>query len=296
MRHTNRESNPSNPKESSAGRYHRTGEISRVRNFFGNKDCTFRVLSVKQGRNSMFILEQTNLSRDSAQLFTSTAATQEADLVLASKAGDVAAFEELVTRYDRKLLRVAQHIVHNFEDAQDVIQEAFLKAFQKLGDFRGDSKFSTWLFRIVVNQSLMELRKQRTKQRATTESLVITDEEDQLPIDFSDWRPNPEAQYETSELRELLASALRGIGPNLRVVFVLHDIEGHSLQETAETLGLSVAAVKTRSLRARLKLRERLSPHFRIKGNQKARKKADQRSASNFWPSSLDIVSAAATG
>jgi RNA polymerase sigma-70 factor (ECF subfamily) len=142
----------------------------------------------------------------------------------------------------------------------------------------------------------MELRKQRTKQRATTEPLVITNEEGQQPIDFSDWRPNPEAQYETSELRELLASALRGIGPNLRVVFVLHDIEGHSLQETAETLGLSVAAVKTRSLRARLKLRERLSPHFRIKGNQKARSKAGQRLASNLWPSSLEIASAAAMG
>jgi len=244
----------------------------------------------------MFILEQTNLSRDSAQLFTPTPATPESDLVLASKAGNVAAFEELVTRYDRKLLRVAQHIVHNFEDAQDVVQEAFLKAFQKLGDFRGDSKFSTWLFRIVVNQSLMELRKQRSKQRATTEYSINADEEDQLPIDFSDWRPNPEAQYETSELREVLASALRGIGPNLSVVFVLHDIEGHSLQETAETLGLSVAAVKTRSLRARLRLRERLSPHFRIKGNQKARKKADQESASNFCPPLLEIARAAATG
>src|SRR5258708_8909190 len=161
------------------------GEISRVGNFFGNKDCSFRVLSVKQGRNSMFILEQTNLTRGSAQLFTPTPATEEADLVLASKAGNVAAFEELVTRYDRKLLRVAQHIIHNFEDAQDVVQEAFLKAFQKLGDFRGDSKFSTWLFRIVVNQSLMELRKQRTKHRAAEHS-INTEEDDKLPIDFSD--------------------------------------------------------------------------------------------------------------
>ena len=244
----------------------------------------------------MFILEQTNTGRDSAQLFTSTPATEEADLVLASQAGDVAAFEELVNRYDRRLLRVAQHIVHNLEDAQDVVQEAFLKAFQKLGDFRGDSKFSTWLFRIVVNQSLMELRKQRTKQRSATDSLVMSDEEGQLPMDFSDWRPNPEAEYETSELRELLTSALESIGPNLSVVFVLHDIEGHSLQETAETLGLSVAAVKTRSLRARLKLRERLSPHFKVKGNQKARSKAAQRSASNLWPSSLEIASAAAMG
>lgn len=244
----------------------------------------------------MYIPEQANLSRDSAQLFNPTAATQEADLVLASKAGNVAAFEELVTRYDRKLLRVAQHIIHNFEDAQDVVQEAFLKAFQKLGDFRGDSKFSTWLFRIVVNQSLMELRKQRTKQRAATEYSIDGEEDDRLPVDFSDWRPNPEAEYETTELRELLVSALRSIGPNLRVVFVLRDIEGHSLQETADALGLSVAAVKTRSLRARLKLRERLSQHFRIEGNQKARTKVEQRLIANLCSSSLDIARAAAMG
>ena len=96
---------------------------------------------------------------------------------MASKAGDIAAFEELVTRYDRKLLRIAQNITHNFDDAQEVVQETFLKAFQKLGDFRGDSKFSTWIFRIVVNQSLMGLRKQRTKQRAGTEFSINAEEE-----------------------------------------------------------------------------------------------------------------------
>jgi RNA polymerase sigma-70 factor (ECF subfamily) len=195
---------------------------------------------------------------------------EDLDLVLASKAGDVAAFEQLVARYHRKLLRIAQHITHNLEDAQDVVQETFLKVFQNLDSFRGDSKFSTWLFRIAVNQSLMGLRKQRTKQRAGAEFPLDSDEEGNLPLDFSDWRPNPEELYKTSELRELLTGALQELSPALRVVFVLHDVEGHSLRETADAVGASLPAVKTRSLRARLQLRERLTAHFKREVNLKA--------------------------
>jgi RNA polymerase sigma-70 factor (ECF subfamily) len=234
------------------------------------------------------------LRGESVSTLTSIGSTDDASLVLASKAGDITAFDELVTRYDRKLLRIAQHIIHNLDDAQDVVQEAFLKAFQKLGKFRGDSKFSTWLFRIVVNQSLMELRKQRTKQRAATEFSVSAEEDGQPPIDLSDWRPNPEEQYKTSELGELLTSALRDLRSGLRVVFVLHDVEGHSLQETAEVLGLSLAAVKTRSMRARLQLRERLSAHSKRDASWKAHNKAERGSASTIWSSSLDIMRAAA--
>jgi RNA polymerase sigma-70 factor (ECF subfamily) len=192
------------------------------------------------------------------------------DLVLATKAGDVAAFEKLVERYDRKLLRIAQHITHNLEDAQDIVQETFLKVFQNLHAFRGDSKFSTWLFRIAVNHSLMGLRKQRTKQRAGAELPLNADEEGNLPLDFSDWRPNPEELHNTSELRELLTAALQQLSPALRVVFVLHDIEGHSLRETAEAVGASLPAVKTRSLRARLQLRERLTAVFKREWSLKA--------------------------
>src|ERR1700752_2498678 len=151
---------------------------------------------------------------------------EDLDLVLASKAGDATAFGELVARYDRKLLRIAQHITHNLEDAQDVVQETFLKVFQNLDAFRGDSKFSTWLFRIAVNQSLMGLRKQRTKQRAGTELPLNADEEGNLPLDFSDWRPNPEELYKAAELRILLTQALQELSPALRIVFVLHDVEG----------------------------------------------------------------------
>ncbi len=215
------------------------------------------------------------MSGDTEKLVTSSTSADDADLVTASKAGDLAAFEELVARYDCKLLRIAQNITHNFDDAQEVVQDTFLKVFQKLDSFRGDSKFSTWIFRITVNHSLMKLRKQRTKQRAAMEFSIQDEEQDKLPMDLSDWRPNPEELYKTSELRDLLASALRELRPGLRVVFVLHDIEGHSLQETAEALRLTLTAVKTRSMRARFQLRERLSPHFRNEVRWKAHDKAD---------------------
>jgi RNA polymerase sigma-70 factor, ECF subfamily len=188
-------------------------------------------------------------------------ATDDLALVHASKSGDVAAFEELVKRYDRKLLRIAQHLTHNREDAEDVVQEAFLKAFQHLDQFRENSKFSTWLIRITLNQSLMKLRKRRPTREVSIDD-DFQREEDNLPIDVADWAPNPEELYRAAELREILRKTLQELGPGLRVVFVLRDIEGLSLEQTAEALDLSVAAVKARSWRARLQLRERLSRYF----------------------------------
>src|SRR6202035_4628799 len=105
------------------------------------------------------------MAAHSAQFDASSVGSDDLDLVHATKNGDVAVFEKLVKRYDRKLLRIAQHVTHNREDAQDAVQEAFLKAFQHLGQFREDSQFSTWLIRITVNQSLMKLRKQRAIKR-----------------------------------------------------------------------------------------------------------------------------------
>jgi RNA polymerase sigma-70 factor, ECF subfamily len=175
--------------------------------------------------------------------------------------GDVDAFEELVKRYDRKLLRIAQHVTNNREDAEDVVQEAFLKAFQYLEQFRENSQFSTWLIRIALNQSLMKLRKRRTTRELSLDK-EFQSEEDNLPMDVTDWTPNPEEMYRTAELREILRNTLRELGAGLRVVFVLRDIEGLSLQQTAEALELSVSAVKARLWRARLNLRERLSAYF----------------------------------
>ena len=203
------------------------------------------------------------MTADSAQLAVRTVASDDLDLVHASKNGDVAAFEQLVKRYDRKLLRIAQHVTHNREDSEDAVQEAFLKSFQHLGEFREDSKFSTWLIRITLNQSLMKLRKQRH-----TIGEVTLDEDFQagktaLSMEVTDWTPDPEQLYRASELRDILIKALRELRPILRAVFVLRDIEGLSIAETAEVLSLSHTAVKARLWRGRLQLRERLNRYFR---------------------------------
>lgn len=190
-------------------------------------------------------------------------ADEDAPLVKASQAGDGFAFELLVSRYDRKLFRIAYNIVHNTEDARDIVQDTFIKVFQNMGRFQAQSKFSTWLYRIVVNQSLMEMRTKRRKPVPVELSLNGDEEEGRLPIDVSDWRPNPEEQYTESQLRELLTRLLQGLRPALRVVFIMHDIEGQQLQEVADALDLTLSAVKTRSLRARLYLREQLTIHFK---------------------------------
>jgi len=205
----------------------------------------------------------TNMTADSAQFAVRTAASDDLDLVHASKNGDVTAFEQLVKRYDRKLLRIAQNVTHNREDSQDAVQEAFLKAFQHLGEFREDSQFSTWLIRITLNQSLMKVRKQRRSIREVPPEEDFQSGENMLPIEVADWAPNPEQLYRASELRDILIKALRELRPILSVVFVLRDIEGLSIAETAEVLSLSHSAVKARLWRGRLQLRERLNKYFR---------------------------------
>jgi RNA polymerase sigma-70 factor (ECF subfamily) len=183
------------------------------------------------------------------------------DLVQASKNGNVAAFDQLVKRYDGKLFRIAQSVTHNREDSQDVVQETFLKAYQHLADFRGDSQFSTWLIRITLNQSLMKLRRLRRTKEVVLDEDFGTDE-DVLPREVIDWAPNPEQLYGVSELRKLLIKTIEELRPILRAVFVLQDLEGLSTDQTAEALNLSQSAVKSRLWRARLQLRERLNQYF----------------------------------
>jgi len=199
----------------------------------------------------------------SAQLAVMTVGSDDLDLVHASKNGDVAAFEQLLKRYDRKLFRIAHHVTHNREDAEDTVQEAFLKAFQHLGEFREDSKFSTWLIRITLNQALMKLRKQRRAIREVPLDQDFQADGDMLPIEVIDWAPDPEQLYRAAELRDILIKALRELRPILRAVFVLRDIEGLSIAQTAEVLNLSHAAVKARLGRGRMQLREQLNRHFR---------------------------------
>ena len=182
-------------------------------------------------------------------------------LVNAAKGGDVAAFEELVNRYEGKILRLTRNITGNREDAEDAMQDAFLKAYAHLDGFQQDSRFYTWLVRIAANEALMRLRKRRPGQLSLDEP--IEGDNDLMPRELEDWRPNPAREYATAELQTLLAEVIEKLEPEYRIALVLRDIEELSTQETADALGLSVANVKSRLLRARLKLREKLNRHFR---------------------------------
>jgi len=185
-------------------------------------------------------------------------------LVERAKGGDEAAFEQLIRQYDRQIFRIARHITQNKEDAEDIVQDTFLKAYQKLHQFQGNSKFYTWLVRIAVNESLMRLRKRRNSKTVSMDEDVQT-EEGSVPRDFADWTPDPEQQYGQGELGEILRKTIQGLPPGFRSVFTLRDVENLSTEETAEALGLSVPAVKSRLLRARLQLRERLSKYMKVK-------------------------------
>ena len=190
----------------------------------------------------------------------------EPALVAAAQSGDVASFEELVGRYERKIFRLTQNITQNHEDAEDSMQEAFLKAYEHLHEFQGNSRFYTWLVRIAVNQALMKLRKRRPNVVSLDEE--INTGEETVPRDVEDWGPSPEDRYEQTELSGILGKAIAELDPPFRVVFQLRDIEELSTEETADVLSLSVPAVKSRLLRARLKLRQKLDRHFRRGDNQ----------------------------
>jgi len=186
-------------------------------------------------------------------------------LVAAAQAGDISAFETLVSRYERKIFRLAQNITQNREDAEDVMQEAFLKAYEHLSGFQGNSRFYTWLVRIAVNQALMKLRKRRPNQVSIDEE--VNTGEDLIPREIEDWGPSPEDRYKQTEMSDILSSTIADLDPPFRIVFQLRDIEELSTEETAEALGLSVPAVKSRLLRARLKLRQKLDKYFRRSEN-----------------------------
>lgn len=192
-------------------------------------------------------------------------ASDEAALVAKARVGDPSAFTELVQRYDGKIFRLARHIMQSPEDAEDVLQETFLKAYEHLQDFHGDSKFYTWLVRIAVNQSLMKLRKRRG-DRAVSLDEAIEIGEDTVTREIAVWEGNPEQKYSQAEIREILAKAVESLPSIFRAVFALRDIEELSTEETAAVLNLSVPAVKSRLLRARLRLREKLTRYFKRKG------------------------------
>lgn len=190
----------------------------------------------------------------------------EAPLVDRARSGDTAAFSELVNRYERKIFRLAKHITQNDEDAEDVLQETFLKAYSHLESFQGHSKFYTWIVRIAVNEALMKLRKRKSSRTISLDEPTDTGE-DTMVREIAVWEENPEQKYSRDELREILDKAVESLKPAFRTVFVLRDIEEMSTEETASALDISIPAVKSRLLRARLQLREKLTMFFRRKGD-----------------------------
>lgn len=192
----------------------------------------------------------------------------EAALIQRVRDGEHDLFYELIRPYERRVYSAALAILRNPADAEDVAQEAMLKAFRYLRQFRAEARFSTWLIQIAVNEARMRRRKEHA---GLMEPIAEKrdDEGNYTPRDFADWREIPSESLERKEVREKLAEALASLGEIYREVFVLRDMQHLSIEETAEALGISTASVKTRLLRARLMLRDLLAPGFGGSWNSK---------------------------
>jgi RNA polymerase sigma-70 factor (ECF subfamily) len=179
-------------------------------------------------------------------------------LVTAARLGDSWAFEELVFRHKQKVLAMAQRITNNREDAEDVAQESFHKAFLHLNDFQEKSRFSTWLTRIAMNEAFILLRRRRRVFEVLPGS--PDDEVQSRSEAFVDQSPNPEESCWRRERTDLLTKAINRLGPKIRRTILLRDIEERSVEETAQILGTSITAVKARVFQGRRKLRGTLNP------------------------------------
>lgn len=181
------------------------------------------------------------------------------ELVVLAQAGDNTAFTELIERHQSTCKRMAVSILRDQQDAEDEVQNAFWKAYEHLGQFQQDAKFSTWLSRIVVNQCLMRLRKDRRARFVYLDEGVAG--EDVASLDLPDRTQSPEQALAQTEVGAVLQGEIRRIPPLLRDVFILRDVEELGMPEVAEKLGISIAAAKSRLLRARLELRQRMEKH-----------------------------------
>jgi RNA polymerase sigma-70 factor (ECF subfamily) len=184
----------------------------------------------------------------------------EAELIQSVCDGEREAFYELIRPYERLVYVTAISILKNPADAEEVAQEAVLKAFSNLASFRGESKFSTWLVQITYNEAKMKLRKARPHLYESIDEQQQTEDGDYWPKDFADWRPIPSELLEKDEVRQAVQNAINSLSPIFREVVTMRDIQNLSIRETSTILGISEAAVKTRLHRARLLLRDSLAP------------------------------------
>jgi RNA polymerase sigma-70 factor (ECF subfamily) len=195
----------------------------------------------------------------------------DGELVRRAKAGELAAFEELINRHERQVYTLALRIVQKTHDAEDATQQTFLSALENLRGFREEASFATWLYRIATHAALKVIRKRQGLDTVSLDAAAEADERRETvphPEFIADWRQSPEHLVQQNETRRLLEEALAELDEKHRLVFLLRDVEGLSVKETAEALGLSEANVKVRLLRARLQLRERLT---RVLGDPRKR-------------------------
>jgi RNA polymerase sigma-70 factor (ECF subfamily) len=191
-------------------------------------------------------------------------AREERKLVEGCRRGDFACFERLMGRYEKKIYNLALRMLHNPEDAREVLQETFLKVYDNLEKFRGEAQMSTWVYRIAMNEALMRIRKDKHRPRSLE---VVNEDGERRELDVEDWSPRPVDRLLTKELGGKLDRAIALLPEDYRGAFLLRDVEGLSNEQIARAMKLSVPAVKSRIHRARVFLRNELSPYF-IKGER----------------------------
>ena len=191
-----------------------------------------------------------------------TKSVLERELMERVLSGETDLFYDLIRPYERAVFLAATSILGNEADGEEVAQEAMLKAFKNLARFRRESKFSTWLIQIAINEAKMKLRKDRRHLYESIEYGRRNDDGDYIPTDFADWREIPSEALEQAELREALKKSLMSLPEKYRTVLMLRDVQHLSIAETAQALGITEENVKTRTSRARLQMRDQLAPEW----------------------------------
>jgi RNA polymerase sigma-70 factor (ECF subfamily) len=227
-------------------------------------DRETRALTIMPGAMEAPGFTRTKTEGQSAIRGGAKSLSQDGELVLIERirAGETDAFYKLVQPYERVVFLAALGIVRNEADAEEVAQEAILKAFKNLGRFRQEAKFSTWLIQITINEAKMRLRKDRRPLYESIDEGKLGDDGDYIPRDFADWREIPSEALEQKQLRKALTNALDSLPEKYRTILILRDVQQLNINETAKILGLSEANVKTRLSRARLQMRDALAPGF----------------------------------
>lgn len=196
----------------------------------------------------------------------SNPAGHENELVAQARSGDTESFEALVNLYERRIYQIAYRIVENAQDAEDVLQETFLKAFENLQRFRGESSFYTWTVQIAVNAALQRVNRRRKRPAVSLDNDGDEEENFFPPREIVVWEEDPEQLYAKKETQDILERAIASMPTIYRTVFLLRDVENLPMEEAARSLGISVPDAKSRLIRARLELRESLGRYFRRKG------------------------------